>query len=255
MRNDSVPKGSLSFEITGIPIVISPTSWLVLALLGGGLGISNGADISDVLIFMVAGMLCLLIHELGHAWVGRWMGSGYASIVIAGLGGATYTAYPPRTRAGYFLMVLAGPLASLLLGIFAGVVMGVVHLGNPLAGATLSFFALQHLGISIGDWAYIPLAEAIQNETISPFALHVYFTLFTVCLYWSLFNLLPIFPLDGGKLLGTLLDNYRIACIVGLVLSGLLCALSLMHGMLFNTILTGYLAFINWQYLTRFHKE
>ncbi len=253
MQYNSVPKGSLYFELFRVPVIIRPSSWIMLALLGGGLGISSGADISGVLIFMVAGMMCLLVHEFGHALSGRALGSGEPSIEIAGMGGATYTPYPPRTRMGYFFMVLAGPLASLLLGILCGFMMGLLHLGNPMAGIVISIF--EPLGISIGDWAYIPLIEAIETEKLSLFALQCYYTMFMICIYWSIFNLLPIFPLDGGKLLGTILDNYRIASMVGLILCCILCILCIICGMWFNMMLSGYLAAINWQYLRSFHKE
>lgn len=253
MQSSSYPKGSLYFELFGIPVLIRPLSWVILALLGGGLGISSGSDVSQVLVFVVSGMLCLLVHEFGHALMGRYLGSGPPSIEIAGLGGVTYTPYPPRTRWGYFTMVLAGPVASLLLGIVGGFIMGLVHLGNPLAGVIISI--VDPLGIPIADWAYISLAKALNNGSLSFFSFNCYYTLFVICMYWSLFNLLPLFPLDGGKLLGTILDNYRIASIVGLILAGGLCILCLLNGMWFNMMLTGYLAAINWQYLRSFHKD
>lgn len=253
MQCSSAPKGSLYFELFGVPVLIKPSSWIVLALLGGGLGISNGTDVSNVLIFVVSGMLCLLVHEFGHALAGRSLGSGAPVIEIAGLGGATYTPYPPQTRRGYFLMVLAGPLASLILGMVGGFIMGLLHLGNPIAGIVFSLCA--PLGLSMPEWVTIPFYEALQADAISPFLGNCYMTLFIICVYWSIFNLLPIFPLDGGKLLGTILDNYRIASIVGLVASAILCLLSLQFGLWFTTLLMGYLAVINWQYLRSFRKE
>lgn len=253
MQCNSAPKGSLYFELFGVPVLIRPSSWIVLALLGGGLGISDGTDVSNVLIFVVSGMLCLLVHEFGHALAGRYLGSGAPFIEIAGMGGVTYTPYPPQTRRGYFLMVLAGPLASLILGMVGGFIMGLLHLGNPIAGIVFSLCA--PLGLSMPEWVTTPFYEMIQAGAISPFLCNCYMTLFVICVYWSIFNLLPIFPLDGGKLLGTMLDNYRIAGIVGLVISAILCLLCLQFGLWFTTLLMGYLAVINWQYLRSFHKE
>lgn len=253
MQCSSVPKGSLYFELFGVPVLIRPSSWIVLTLLGGGLGISNGSDVANVLIFVVSGMLCLLVHEFGHALTGRRLGGGPPCIEIAGLGGVTYTPYPPQTRMGYFIMILAGPLASLLLGIVAGFIMGLLHLGNPMAGVVFSL--LEPLNIPLPDWVNASLYEALQAETIPPFLGNCYMTLFIICVYWSIFNLLPLFPLDGGKLLGTLLDNFKIASYVGLLLASALCGYSLVNGMWFNTMITGYLAFINLQYLRSFHRE
>lgn len=253
MQCSSVPKGSLYFELFGVPVLILPSSWIVLALLGGGLGISSGTDVSNVLVFVVAGMLCLLVHEFGHALVGRYLGGGNPCIEIAGLGGVTYSSYPPQTRWGYFLMILAGPLASLALGIVGGFIFGLLHLGNPTAGIVFSLCA--PLGLSMPDWAAIPFYEAMQEEAISPFLRTCYMTLFIICVYWSIFNLLPLFPLDGGKLLGTLLNNFKIASYVGISLASALCGYCIGNGMWFNAMITGYLAFINWQYLGIFRKE
>ena len=103
MQRSSVPKGSLYFELFGVPVLIRPSSWIVLALLGGGLGISNGTDVSNVLVFVVAGMLCLLVHEFGHALVGRYLGGGEPCIEIAGMGGRVKIIHKEWPKRSYFL--------------------------------------------------------------------------------------------------------------------------------------------------------
>lgn len=242
-------KGSLSFRLFGIPIVISPISWVVLLLLGGGLGISDGAELSHALIFVVAGMVCLLVHELGHALVGRKLGAGPPLILISGMGGVTYTPRPLASRWAFLAMVLAGPFASLLPAIVGGLLMG-IQIGAPLHG--LSYAFLSPLGLyDAGSLLQSPLAAALYEGRLSLFGLNCYSTLFFISIWWSLFNVLPIFPLDGGQALNKVLGNERLTCVIGLLLSGSLALLSILSGYWFNMIVTGYLAWINWQCLSQ----
>lgn len=218
----------------------------MLAILGGGLGINNGREVIHVLVFMLAGMLCLLVHEYGHALSGKYLGGGGAVVEIDGLGGAAYQ-QPPPTRAGYFLMVLAGPVASLLLGVISGLIMG-LQIHAPLDGIIFSLMA--PLPMQLPEQTAHVVANALLNDgTLSLFGLSCYSTLFQICLWWTIFNLLPLFPLDGGKLLGTLLNNDRAASIIGLVLAVILSIICLFFGQIFNAVIIGYLAFINIQYL------
>ncbi len=240
-------RGILNFRLLGIPVSIHPISWVMLLILGGGLGVDSGQQLARVLLFVVAGMLCLLVHELGHALVGRQLTGCLPGISIAGLGGSTYTPRLPRTRSGYFMLVFAGPLASLLLGVLGGAVFG-LQIGNVAAGITFSL--LYPLPVDMDMGILVSIHESGMGHMLLAFYLH----LFRVCVWWTIFNLLPIFPLDGGKLLGTLLNNDRLACIIGLVFASGLSTFCLIWalaggGSWFNVVITGYLAYINYNCL------
>ncbi len=240
-------RGILNFRLLGIPVSIHPISWIMLLILGGGLGVDNGQQLASVLLFVVAGMLCLLVHEMGHALAGRQLTGCLPAINIAGLGGSTFTPKLPRTRSGYFMLVFAGPLASLLLGVFGGAIFGlqIGHVGDGIAFSLLYPLPFR---------PDVSTLIAVENSGMGSLLLAFYLHLFTVCVWWTIFNLLPIFPLDGGKLLGTLLNNDRIACIIGLVFSGLLSALCLSWALLgsgswFNVLVVGYLTYLNYSCL------
>lgn len=229
-------KGVIFFSLFGVDIYIHPISWLMLAILGGALDISTGSDLSRVFIFVACGMLCLLVHELGHALAGKWLTGYHPYIEIAGLGGLTSLPVQPRTRAGYAAVTAAGPLASLLLGIFGALVFG-LHIGN----------------VGDGLWAFVsvPTCFMVPQEAASlpPTVLTCYITLFLVTFWWSVFNLLPVYPLDGGRLLATFLPSPKPVFILGLVLSGALTLWSAVNGHWFNFMIAGYLAWLNIRYL------
>lgn len=240
MYDGGTIKGSIHFQLWGIPVTIHPMSWIVLAIIGGGFGISDKDSLVQVLCFVAAGMLTLLAHEFGHALVGRSLGGGNAAIIIAGMGGLTRHERTPSSRLNYFITVLAGPLASLLLGIIGGVLLG-LRLGHIGIGIQLS------LTLPVGSVSP-EAASLLMNSGISLTLFKLYMALFLICFWWSVFNLLPILPLDGGRLLATLLRNDRLVCIIGLTICGILALWSLISGSWFNLLIIGYLGWLNWQF-------
>lgn len=143
----------------------------------------------------------VLLHELGHCFGARSVGGSAENILLWPLGGLAY-ADAPMTPWAQFVTVACGPLVNVILCVVSAAVLMVAsgHLDvvspNPL------------------DPVRGPLTERWQ----------FYVALFyQVNLYLLAFNLLPIFPFDGGQLLRTLvwpfLGLYRatlLACQVGL---------------------------------------
>jgi len=114
----------------------------------------------------------VLLHELGHALVARSQGTPVRDITLFLFGGVSNIVDEPRTARDELIMALAGPLVSLAL---AGL-LGLVHLllgriSQPLAALALF---LAGLNLSLG-----------------------------------LFNLIPGFPLDGGRVLRAILWGVR----------------------------------------------
>lgn len=157
-------------RIFGIPLVIDVTALLVLALYAFGGGVQGPMGLLIGVATAVALFGSILVHELGHATVARRFGAFVRGIVLHGFGGMTY--HEGRLSPGrQFLVVLAGPAASLLLG-----------------------------ALAVVPWVVIPAGPAAE------IAGKIVFLNF----FWGAFNLLPMYPLDGGQLV-----NY------GLVLAGL----------------------------------
>lgn len=249
-------RGCIFFNFMGVPTVIRPSSWLLLIILGSGCG-QGMAELAGVLFFVASGMICLLVHEYGHAFTCRALGGGPSSVEIASIGGVTYSAYPPPTRTKHLLMVLAGPGASLAAGLLVGLFLGILA-GSPLGGVLFSVadpipgmleLLCEYLGknnpqllrdlLEVYHYLYDPSELFLAGQFYSIFCY--------VCLWWSLLNLLPIFPLDGGKAFYLITDRSHLTYMVGMTISAILIWYCLTRGMTFNSFICAYLFYVNYR--------
>jgi stage IV sporulation protein FB len=134
------------------------------------IGWLNSETLIGTAIWSVVILLSVLIHEYGHALTALAFGQE-AEINLVGLGGLTKRQGPHLPRWKEFLIVLNGPLAGFALFF-------------------LAYFLLPVLGGS--------------KHPVVVYALHV---ALNVNLFWTLLNLLPVLPLDGGHLLRILLEG------------------------------------------------
>jgi Zn-dependent protease/CBS domain-containing protein len=176
MRGGAIRIGS----IAGIPIRIHVTFLIILPFLAFGFArmYQQAARAAGVPAEQLAGtpllwgfvvalalFLCVLAHELAHSLYAMKEGGRVRDITLLMIGGVSQLTEPPRTPRAEAVMALVGPLTSLLLG-------GVFYLLYRAASATELFnlrfalFQLVYLNVVLG-----------------------------------LFNLIPAFPMDGGRVL------------------------------------------------------
>ena len=106
------------FTIFGIPVEVEPWFWLVMAFIGGALGALSGNSPDaylGVILFMMAGFVSVLVHELGHAMTGLKLGGGRVWIRLWAFGGLAYQQGGRFDRQRRCAMILAGPGAGLAL--------------------------------------------------------------------------------------------------------------------------------------------
>src|SRR5439155_20287687 len=113
------------FRLAGIPIYID-LSWLfILALITWSLsdlfrGAIPALPRSDYwmmgLITAIAFFVCVVLHELGHATVGRAQGMPIRGITLFMFGGVAELGGEPPSAKREFLMAIAGPVGSAFLG-------------------------------------------------------------------------------------------------------------------------------------------
>ncbi|NIP95884.1 MAG: hypothetical protein GWO24_21600, partial [Akkermansiaceae bacterium] len=99
----------IQFRLFGIPVHVEVWFWVSAFLLGGGLGISDKRSLILVGLWMLIVFVSILVHELGHALSGRWLGGGRQTIRLWAFGGLAYNEGGRFTRKGRILMILAGP--------------------------------------------------------------------------------------------------------------------------------------------------
>lgn len=248
---------TLSFSFAGIPTTIRPTIWIVLLILGSA-G-STSTDLSYPLAFMVLGVLSLLVHEYGHAFCAKAFGLRVLGVELGNLGGVTRTEEKHHiSRRQELLIVLSGAgtalAAAAVVGAFFGLLSGDI-IGGILSSLLLPFSAL------------VPQAQDVLIPTIQPFLEGIttldpslrlwqgFFIFTTISVIWSLFNLLPILPLDGGKALTLLLNNAKQASFAGVITASLILFWTLMQMMIFTFLIIGWLLFVNWRVYRSFSQE
>jgi len=160
------------FSIFGIPVQVQPFFWITLVIIGGALGATTASAILQVGIFVLAGFISILIHELGHALTARKFGAT-SEITLQAFGG--YAAYSGvrLTRPQSFAVTAAGPAVQILLGMAL-------------------LFSFQFL------------------PELNPNAGYFLWSLMEISLVWAVLNLLPVLPLDGGQMLNAMLGPQRI---------------------------------------------
>lgn len=163
----------VSFSLFRIPVHIQPFFWITLALIGGALRADSPESIFRVCLFILAGFISVLVHELGHALTARRFGA-WTEIVLQAFGGyASYTGVR-MTRTQTFLITAAGPALQIALGLLV--------------------------------WAVYPYLP----ETTNPNMLYFLAKLIIISFAWAILNLLPVLPLDGGQMLDAILGPQRI---------------------------------------------
>lgn len=224
----------LHFRLFGVPVAIHPSVWIVLAILGGGLHVNNAAGLLPIGLFVIAGFISLLAHEFGHALVGKWLCGNQVSIELAYMGGACH--FDHRVSRGKeALRALAGPVASLLVGcVFVWL---------------LSFYLYDPSGLWQVVWSILTVSNdsIVLNADMPISHEFLYFIQASILVagWWSAFNLLPVFPMDGGHVLNSLTGSYRVTSVVGLLVGGGLALFLLSCGLIFAALILGYFAFIN----------
>ncbi|MDR0522133.1 MAG: M50 family metallopeptidase [Planctomycetaceae bacterium] len=227
------------FRLFGFPVTIQPVFWLTAALLSAMIcdrieNMSN-ANMSDwigkMLIVMSAILVSILVHELGHGLAYRYIVRVESSLIVHGFGGLTVPVHQHHRRRGFIGMVQESFLA------FAGPFAGFI-----LAAAVLLMFYIMP-----------PVPDHSPAAPLFRFWLD---TIFFISVVWGIFNLLPIFPMDGGFILREVFSyifprsGEKNTYIFSLTLSVVLAAVSLLYNEFYITVLFALFAYQNYQRLT-----
>src|SRR5215471_9639061 len=162
-------------SIAGTQVRVHVTFLLFLVWIFAESWAQGGADAAWAgLAFLLLLFACVLAHEFGHIFTARAFGVATPDVTLLPIGGLARLERIPERPIEEFLIAIAGPLVNV-----------VIALG-------LVIFAGAHL--NMGDLATV---ESTRVSLIDRLAV--------VNLFLVLFNMIPAFPMDGGRVLRALL--------------------------------------------------
>jgi Zn-dependent protease/predicted transcriptional regulator len=208
-------KGVLQIaRIFGIPVQVHWTFLLIFVwVLIKGLGEAwNWQTIGWMMAFVMALFFCVVLHEFGHALTARRFGVDTRDIILSPIGGVARLDRLPEDPLHEFFVAVAGPAVnvgiSLTLSVFPMVISS--HSRDKFYNFFLSLFYPNSNVFAVG---------------LSPMD-YFLFGLIFLNIVLAVFNLLPAFPMDGGRVLRALLSMRlgrlratRLASYVGQVLA------------------------------------
>jgi Zn-dependent protease len=187
----SARQGSIHlFRFSGIDVFLH-FSWFLVAAYEIQTRKGSYSSVTWNVLEYLALFLIVLVHEFGHALACRQVGGSANQIVLWPLGGVAYVDPPPRPGATLW-SIAAGPLVNVVL--------------LPVL------------------WIVVTLSRSSGMASTSPDLYALLRSVFWINLGLLVFNILPIYPLDGGQILRSLLwfvlgraRSLMVATVLGLI--------------------------------------
>jgi Zn-dependent protease len=207
------------FKIAGIDVFLH-WSWFVIAIFEIGARQGRYSNYAWSVLEYLAIFVIVLLHEFGHAFACRSVGGRANRIMLWPLGGVAYVD-PPQRPGAQLWSLAAGPLVNVALA--------------PFFGA--AYFAATSLG-----W-----------EQRNPDLYQLTYGVLAIDVVLLVFNLLPIYPLDGGQILRSLLwyfvgkaRSLQVATIVGFVGAAGLVGLALISHSTWTLVIAAFVVMNCW---------
>lgn len=185
------------FDVAGTAVRVHPTFFLLLAWIGAVGWVQGGAPAAlGGVLFILLLFLCVVLHEFGHVFAARAFGIRTPDVTLLPIGGVAALERMPEKPSQEIIVALAGPAVNL-------VIAAALMLALPAA----QFNADQIARMEDPGSALLPRLAAANVALV-------------------VFNLIPAFPMDGGRVLRALLaipmgfrKATRVASVVGQMLA------------------------------------
>lgn len=193
--------------IAGTEVRIHATFFLLLLFVAAS-GMAHGIGGAVVSVLLVLAMFaCVLLHEFGHVWAARLYGIKTPDITLLPIGGLARLERMPRKPTQELVVAICGPLVNVLIAAAIGLFLGASMQLRP----DLAFGDLGKFWVNLMQWN----------------------------LWMVAFNMIPAFPMDGGRVLRAFLAMFtdyakatRWAASVGQAIAMLAFLAMLISGML-----------------------
>lgn len=206
-------------KISGIKIFIHWSFFILIIwiIISGILRRNNTFEILYSIAFILTIFCCVILHELGHALVAKRFHYKTKDIILLPIGGMARMDELPENPKQELLVAIAGPVVNVI-----------------IAGIVYPF-------IPWNEIRNTPLNELLIDEN------NFLFSLFFVNISLAVFNLIPAFPMDGGRVFRALLsmrmDRIKATAIAAYT-GQTIAVLFFILGILFNPILALIAVFI-----------
>jgi Zn-dependent protease/predicted transcriptional regulator len=145
------------------------------------------AEAARTVGFFFAFFGCVLLHEYGHILMARRFGVPTRDVTLLPIGGVARLERIPERPREELLVALAGPAVNVVIAVVLLLIMG-----------TQNWVALHKFGQTGGDWvSWLMRGEFMTNPLVALLVANV---------VMIVFNMIPAFPMDGGRVLRALLS-------------------------------------------------
>lgn len=166
-------------NVAGTAIRIHLTFLLLLLWIGVSAGMRGGSEAALAnVVFIILLFLCVLLHEFGHIFMARQFGIATPEVTLLPIGGVASLERMPDKPMEQLLVALAGPAVNVVIALALILVLGVSMDSESMARGLASIDDPRH-----GLLARLAAAN----------------------IFLVIFNLIPAFPMDGGRVLNAIL--------------------------------------------------
>lgn len=168
-------------SVRGIDLKVHASFLFIVVLVVMNWSATGVAGLAFGMTLMVLLFACVTLHEFGHAFMARYFGLPVREIILLPIGGVALLGRPTRHPMQELLIAAAGPAVNV--AIIAVLAPALYLLGEPVSGPS----------------------SLLRPDNTVPSAAAAVHWLLGANISLVLFNLLPAFPMDGGRILRGLL--------------------------------------------------
>ena len=163
-------------RIAGIDVYIHLTFLIIVGWIGMSFWVASGTVLAAVegVAFILAIFGCVVLHEMGHALAARRYGISTRDITLYPIGGVARLERMPERPQQEFVVAIAGPLVNVAIAV---VIAGVLWLTGQVVAPQ---------AVSMTEGSFLSRLMMVNVALV-------------------VFNMLPAFPMDGGRVLRALL--------------------------------------------------
>jgi len=201
-------------KLFNIPVKVH-WSFALLLIYVIGTSISQGAGIYQMIfgiLFTLGIFVCVVAHEYGHALTARKYGIETFDIILSPIGGVARLKSIPEKPLHEFWVTVMGPVVNLIIVFICAVILLLFF----TKGDVFSIESVKEIFVSFGEGLkYVIFDETNVSgdetstggeTTTAQYVSSYIFLLAIVNLVMFVFNLIPAFPMDGGRIFRSLLS-------------------------------------------------